>query len=110
MATEPAKWERITPDVLKPSIKHIREAFDEAEWKCSEVTKKLCYAALHPITADQASLAPYVEAFAVYQKIIGPLAVGEVQRLLRIGTASAVFAAYFNHPIRIGGRGSTALQ
>ena len=32
----------------------------------------------------------------MYQKIIGPLAVGEVQRLLRIGTESAVFAAYSN--------------
>ena len=94
MATEPAKWEKITPDVLKPSIKHIREAFDEAAWKCGEVTRHLCYAALHPLMADEASLVPYVEAFAVYQKIIGPLAVGEVQRQLRNGTESAVFAAY----------------
>ena len=94
MATEPAKWENITPDVLKPSIKHIREAFDEAEWKCGEVTKHLCYAALHPLTVDQASLVPYVEAFAVYKKIIGPLAVGEVHRLLRIGTKPAFFAAF----------------
>jgi hypothetical protein len=96
MATEPAKWEKITPDVLKPSIKHIREAYDDAEWKCGEITKRLCYAALHPLTGDQASLVPYVRAFTVYQRIIGPVADAEVQELLRIGSESAVFAAYSN--------------
>ena len=94
MATEPAKWEKITPEVLKPSIKHVREAFAEAHWKCAQVTEHLCYAALHPLTADQSSLVPYVNAFAVYRRIIGPVADARVQGLLRIGSESAVFAAY----------------
>ncbi len=94
MATEPERWEKITPEVLKPSIKHIREAFSTAHWQCAQITEHLCYAALHPDTADRASLVPYVKAFEVYRKIIGSAADAEVQGLLRLGSESAIFMAY----------------
>ena len=48
MAAELSEWEKITPRELIPAIKHTRETFDEAEWKYSEITRQLCYAALHP--------------------------------------------------------------
>ncbi len=96
MATESEKWEKITPEALKPSIRHIREEFSTAHWKCAQVTEHLCYAALHPFTCDQASLVPYLKAFAMYRRIIGPVADAEVQGLLKMESESAVFTAYSN--------------
>jgi predicted DNA-binding protein (UPF0251 family) len=96
MAPEPLEWKEITPEGLIPAIKHIRESFEESEWKCGTVTEKLCYSALHPQVSDRAPLLPYESAFAVYRKILGPVAVREFDSVLRIGTASAVFKAYFD--------------
>ena len=48
MCPEPLEWKEITPEELIPAIEHIRESFEESEWKCRTVTEKLCYSALHP--------------------------------------------------------------
>jgi DNA-binding CsgD family transcriptional regulator len=96
MATDLADWKKITPPELVPAIKHIRDTFDTTEWKCSQVTGKLCYSALHPQAADRVALAPYEEAFVVYRRIVGPLAQREFDDLLRTGTPPAIFKAYLN--------------
>jgi DNA-binding NarL/FixJ family response regulator len=96
MATEPTDWKKITPQELIPAIKHIRETFDNTEWKYSQVTGKLCYSALHPQASDRATLAPYEEAFVVYRRIVGPVALREFDDLLRTGTPPAIFKAYLN--------------
>jgi hypothetical protein len=45
-------WQAITAADLVPVIEHIRTTFDENVWKCSEITGKLCFAALHPGRTD----------------------------------------------------------
>jgi hypothetical protein len=95
MAPEPAEWERNTPAELVPAIKHIRDSFDTSASKCSRLTEKLCYAALHPHTEGLNELAPYMEALVVYRGIIGPQADKEFTGRLRVGIPPSIFKAFF---------------
>ena len=45
---------------------------------------------------DRASVAPYEDAFVVYRRILGPVALREFDHLLSIGTSPAIFKAYFD--------------
>ena len=96
MAAEPTDWKQITPDHLIAAVQHIRKSFDTNGWKYSEVTKNLCYAALHPETRDPAALVPYHTAFTTYRKIIGRAPEQQFDDLLKIGTLPAVFRAYLD--------------
>ena len=88
-------WEKDTPAELLPAVKHIRNQFDESALKCSEITKRLCYAALHPAQTDL-ELAPYAEVFPAYRQIVGRLADKEFARLLGLGTPPSLFKAFFD--------------
>lgn len=92
---KPPEWERITPDRLIPGVKRIRELFDSTTWKYSTVTRKYCYAVLHPTEIEPSSVAPYKDAFATYRTIIGPAADKRFSDLCQIGTAPALFKAFF---------------
>jgi predicted DNA-binding protein (UPF0251 family) len=96
MATETTDWKKITPSALVPAIEHIRDTFDESAWKFSDVTKELCYAALHPRDVTPLALAPYCEAFRTYRMILHPKAVREFDRLVNLGTLPAIFKAYLD--------------
>lgn len=67
--------------------------FDEGVWKCSSVTEKLCFAALHPEN-KQADMNAYKAAFVQYRLIIGSRAAREFDRHCQIGTPPAIFHAY----------------
>src|SRR5205814_4662770 len=96
MCPEPLEWKEITPEELIPAIEHIRESFEESEWKRRKVTEKLGYSALHPQASDRAALLPYETVFALYRKMLGPAVMREFDNLVGIGTASAAFKAYFD--------------
>jgi hypothetical protein len=96
MTAEPTDWKQITPDQLIPAVQHIRKSFDRSSWKCSQLTKKLCYAALHPSSTDTASLAPYNKEFVIYRQIVGQRTEQEFDDLVKVGTTPSVFRAYFD--------------
>jgi hypothetical protein len=95
MTAKSADWEKITPQYLLPAVTHIRTIFETGHWKCSTITTKLGYAALHSPT-DPASLTPYQAAFGVYRQMIGRTAETEFDSLLQLRTPPAVFRAYFD--------------
>ena len=93
MAGLASDWEKITPEEVRPPVKHIRDSFNTAVWKCSEVTKAWGYAALHPEWPGPSSFAP---AFLMYKAIVGPRALRQFEELCRIHTPPALFKAYFD--------------
>src|SRR3954447_23203757 len=96
MTTEPADSKEITPPELIPAIDHIRRSFETGVWKCTEVTYRLAYAALHPEKRDPKSLLPFEAAFVVYRTIVGPAAEKHFDELFRAGTPPSFFRAYFD--------------
>jgi hypothetical protein len=96
MSTEPADWETITPQRLVPAVEHIRNSFETDEWKVSDISQKLCYAVLHPEGSQLASLTAYKAPFGAYRQMVGSRVQREFDDLLRLGTAPAVFRAYFD--------------
>lgn len=88
------KWEEITPEELRPAIKHVRDLFDTGVWKCSELTEKLGYAALHPNEERLPRFAEYQEQFPIYRQIIGSQAAKEFDAYIRTGTPPSIFKAY----------------
>jgi hypothetical protein len=96
MALVLADWENITPEELIPAVKYIRESFDESGWKCSELTRKLCYSALHPGAMEKVALAPYEASFVIYRRIMGQVAQRTFDHLLHVGTPPSFFLAYLN--------------
>jgi len=94
MAKNLPKWEDFTPGTLTPAIEHVQKTFASSVWKCSEITEKMCYSALHPGEVDTAGLTPYEENFRLYRIILGNPAVREFDRLIKIGTPPAIFKAY----------------
>jgi hypothetical protein len=96
MTAKPADWEKITPQHLLPAVEHIRTTFETSHWKCSTITTKLGYAALHSQVTDLASLAPYQAAFEFYRQRISRTAKTEFDGLLKLRTPPAVFRAYFD--------------
>lgn len=87
-------WEEATPEVLRPAIKHLYDAFDESDWKCSWVTQHLCFADLHPGTVTDEELAPYRSAFVNLRKILGPALSKQFDLTVSAGTPSATFHGY----------------
>ena len=96
MPTDPKAWEKITPERLIPAVKHIRESSKTAAWKCSELTEKLCYAALHPTTNDRNALEHYSAAFVTYAQVIGLRACKDFDLLLRAATPPSIFKAFLD--------------
>lgn len=55
------KWEAITPEELRPAVEAIRHTFEHRWcWQSEQSTMKLCFAALHPESPDDARAA-YIE-------------------------------------------------
>jgi DNA-binding CsgD family transcriptional regulator len=48
---KPPAWEEITPESLKPAIKHIGDEFRTAEWQLARQIECACYVSLHPEVA-----------------------------------------------------------
>jgi len=88
-------WQAITPATLVAPIEHIRKAFDESLWKCSEITEKLCFAELHP-DDNSVDLEPYQSAFASYRAIIGRRAAQQFDKDHALSTPPAIFHAFLH--------------
>jgi hypothetical protein len=97
MPVEPAQWEKITPQQLFPAVKHVRKSFDTLGWRYSEVTKCLCYAALHPDAVAEPFLAEHEAAFtAYYLEKLDRAAQLEFDRMVEIGTPPSLVKAYLD--------------
>ena len=96
MSTGSADWQKITPQHLLPPVEHIRKSFETDEWKVSDISQKLCYAALHSDTSQLTSITPYKVAFGAYRQMVGPRVQREFDDLLKLRTPPAVFRAYFD--------------
>ena len=96
MTTGPADWQKITPQRLLPAVEHVRNSFETDEWKVSDISRKLCYAALHPETSQLTSLTPYKVPFNTYCQMVGSRVQRQFDDLLRLRTPPAVFRAYFD--------------
>jgi hypothetical protein len=93
--TGSADWQTNTPKHLLPAVEHVRRLFEAGHRDWSRITRKLCYAALHPQEAD-VSLTPYQAWFKANRQIIGRSAEAELDALLDLGTPPAIFRAYFD--------------
>src|SRR5579864_2595718 len=82
------------PKQLQPAVKHIKDVFDESDWKCSWITQHLCFADLHPGAARDDEVAQYRSAFADLRKILGPSISKQFDITFAVGTPSATFHAY----------------
>ena len=87
-------WENVTPEVLRPAIKHLQGVFEESDWKCSWITQHLCFADLHPGVVGDEELTPYRSAFEEFRKILGPAISKQFDIVVRAGTPAAIFHAY----------------
>jgi len=97
VASKLPDWKDITPEELYPAIEQIRRTFELSYFKCSDITQKLCYADLHPQETDaRAAAAEYVPVFLLYRSLLGHQARLEFDVLLRGGTPSGIFKAYFD--------------
>ena len=45
---KPKDWEEITPEQLKPAVKHIIREFEMVAWQLSQQVEFGCYISLHP--------------------------------------------------------------
>jgi hypothetical protein len=75
-------------------VEHIRKSFETSAWRCSEITRRLGFAALHPQIADLAALAEYIAALDNYHRIVGTAARRQFEQLLSFKTPPSVFRAY----------------
>lgn len=87
-------WEDVTPEALRPAIKHLQDVFEESDWKCSWITQHLCFADLHPGIVTDEELTPYRSAFVDFQKILGPALSKQFDLIVSTGTPSATFHGY----------------
>lgn len=89
-------WQAITPLHLRKPVGHIRKGFETGRWKCSQITSKLCFFALHEDIRKAGSLAEWFDLFKQYRQVIGSAASREFNRTITLCTPPAVFRAYFD--------------
>ncbi len=82
------------PNDLLPAVTHIHKLFDDFKWSCSNVTKRLCFAALHPQTSTLVDLAPYEEALPTLFQEAGKSAQETFLSTIARRTPPATFHAY----------------
>ncbi len=87
-------WEEVTPQLLRPAIKHLQGVFEESDWKCSWITQHLCFADLHPGIITDEELIPYRSAFVELRRIVGPALSKQFDLIVSAGTPSATFHGY----------------
>lgn len=96
MSASASDWRTITPLHLHKPVEHIRKGFETGTWRCSQITGKLCFFALHQGTRESESLAEWFEVFEQYRQVIGAAAIRDFNRTLSLRTPPAVFRAYFD--------------
>jgi hypothetical protein len=88
------EWNKDVPADLVPAIEALRTSFDSAHWKCSEMTRVFCFAALHPDTPGH-DTKEYLTPLHQLQAIVGPAAAQHFAALLRESTPPSIFRAYY---------------
>ena len=91
--TEP--WDKSVPIDLIPAIKHLREQFEEAHWKCGQVTEIFCFSQLHKIIADEKQY-EYLKPFLQLKRMVGVAAEHRWQHMHDQGTLPATFRSYYD--------------
>jgi hypothetical protein len=93
VAAKNRSWEQLTPSRLVAPIRHLRNQFDTAEWRVSEITQNLCFAKLHP-GRPSASTEDYKIAITHFWALLGTPTYSRFKETLRINTPPAVFLSF----------------
>jgi hypothetical protein len=91
--TEP--WDKSVPTDLIPAIKHLRQQFEEALWKCGQITEIFCFSLLHKIIANE-NLNEYVKPFLQLKAMVGAAATQRFQEMFDQGTLPAIFKSFYD--------------
>ena len=88
MPAENVDWKDLTPDSLISAVGHIRESFEEEEFKFGFLTQQMCYKELHPVAPAKAAPAVFKRHMDVYQAGLRDAAEKQFRELLQIGLAN----------------------
>ena len=88
-------WEESVPSDLIPAIKSLREGFDKAHWNCGRITQILCFTQLHSNLPDEEARM-YIKPLMQLKVAVGAAVTARFNDLLRWGTPSAIFKAFFD--------------
>lgn len=92
-----SEWKNITPDPLIDAVAHIRERFEENEFKFDFLTQQKCYKELHPVAPTKTPAAVFKDYMDVYEAGSKELIDKQFDELLEIGLANVDLLK--EHPI-----------
>src|SRR6266851_6263210 len=91
------QWKVITPASLIAAVAHIRERFEEIEFKFDFLTQQKCYKELHPVAPTTTPSAVFKSYMDVYEEGLKDSIRQQFDDLLEIGLANK--DALEQHPI-----------
>jgi hypothetical protein len=83
-----AEWKQITPDSLIGAVAHIRDRFEEIEFKFDFLTRQKCYKELHPVAPTTTPSAVFKDYMHVYEEGLKESISKQFGELLEIGLAN----------------------
>jgi hypothetical protein len=89
MPSEKTDWKDITPDSLLSAVSHIRERFEEEEFRFDFQTQQMCYKELHPAAPSKSASAVFKRYMDVYQAGLMEATEKQFRDLLEIGLVNA---------------------
>jgi hypothetical protein len=89
------EWRENVPADLIPAVEHLRRSFDWAHWNCGRITEILGFSLLHRNEADDET-SDYVSPLMQLKATIGTAATYRFNDLVRQGTPSAIFKAFYD--------------
>jgi hypothetical protein len=87
--SEEVEWENFTPGALIEAVKHVRERFEEEEFKFDFATQQQCYKELHPVAPTQIAPAVFKHYMDVFQEGLKQAIKNGFDDLFEIGLANA---------------------
>src|SRR5260370_12135680 len=82
------EWSEITAAALIGAVAHIRERFEEIEFKFDFLTQQKCYKELHPIAPTTTASAVFKDYMVVYEEGLKESISKQFDDLLEIGLAN----------------------
>jgi hypothetical protein len=89
MATEEIDWKKVTPDSLIDAVAHVRESFEEEEFKFNFATQQECYKKLHPVAAMEIAPAVFKYYVDVFEEGVKRAITKRFDDLFEIGLANS---------------------
>jgi TIR domain-containing protein len=89
LMTEEIDWENLTPHSLINAVAHVRERFEEEEFKFNFLTRQECYKELHPVPATETAPAVFKHYMDVLEEGLKQAVKKGFDDLFEIGLANA---------------------